>query len=78
MKVKKTKSGYKLVVESTDNFYDWIEDLAKAEDTGNGFIIKFPANSNCRQDKYICLDYDEVEYLSILLGYVMQQKGFKE
>lgn len=41
--------------------------LLKLRDTGNGLIAKFPAHSACFQHNYICLKYDEAEYLRVAL-----------
>lgn len=41
--------------------------LAKVTDTGNGFICKFPSWTVIHQDNYVCLAYDEAEYLFKIL-----------
>lgn len=37
------------------------------KDTGNGFIVRFPAHSSIEQDKYLCLGYDEARNLVLAL-----------
>jgi len=51
------------------------EVLLKFENTGNGFIAKFPSYSSTNQDNYICLDYDEAHELIFAL---VEQKSFLE
>ncbi len=60
----KASIGYAIPEEST---------LLKMTDTGNGYICKFPAYSSCYQDNYICLDYDEAEYLYLALKEVIER-----
>lgn len=37
--------------------------LCRLENTGNGFIARFPGNGSTRQENYVCLDYAETSYL---------------
>jgi hypothetical protein len=45
-------------------------------DTGNGFIVRFPAHSSCDQDKYVCLDYDDARNLVLALTPHAKALGF--
>ena len=45
-------------------------------DTGNGFIARFPANASSKQDKYVCLDYDEARDLVLALTPHRKKLGF--
>lgn len=42
--------------------------LAKGENTGNGYIFKFPTCSSMHQDHYICMDYAEADYIRKMLN----------
>jgi hypothetical protein len=42
--------------------------LAKMQDTGNGYIFKFPTHSCVYQDEYICLDYAQADYIRQMLN----------
>ena len=48
-----------------------------AEDTGNWFIIKFPAQSHMNQDYYVCLDYSQARDLVLVLSPFKKELGFK-
>ncbi len=48
------------------------------EDTGNGFIAHLPSSSATRQDKYVCLDYDEARNLILALSEFKKELGFTE
>lgn len=45
-------------------------------DTGNGYIVKFPAHSSTHQDNYVCLDYDEARTLVLALTPHAKSLGF--
>ncbi len=40
-----------------------VDILADIDNTGNGYIFKFPSYSSMEQDNYVCLDYSEAEYI---------------
>lgn len=42
--------------------------LAKAKNTGNGYIFKFPTCSSMHQDNFICMDYAEADYIRKMLN----------
>lgn len=47
------------------------------EDTGNGFIAKFPSHSSCHQDYYVCLDYAQAADLYLAFSKA-KKKGIFE
>jgi hypothetical protein len=71
-KVKLTKNGAKVL--TGEGYNKDVEVLAKIKDTGNGFICYFPTYSNTLQDNYICLDYDEAEYIRLALN-ALHERG---
>ena len=38
------------------------------EDTGNGFIARFPSDSSVKQDYYVCLDYAQARDIVLALS----------
>jgi hypothetical protein len=65
-----TKDG-KGKIKALAGFQLGVDILAKAENTGNGYIFKFPSHNSCTQDNYVCLKYDEAEYIRLLLNAMM-------
>lgn len=59
--VVQTKSGHKVVAKCGYN--PGVDLLCKMKDTGNGYIFKFPSYNSVQQENYICMDYDEAEYI---------------
>lgn len=51
---------------------------AEIEDTGNGFIVCFPAVHSTQQDYYVCLDYSQARDLVLGLAEFKQALGFVE
>jgi len=47
-------------------------------DSGNGFIVKFPACWSTDQDYYVCLDYVQARYLVLGLAEFKKELGFKD
>jgi hypothetical protein len=47
------------------------------ENTGNGYIARFPANSSTRQDYYVCLDYSQARDLVLGLAEFKKELGFE-
>jgi hypothetical protein len=47
------------------------------ENTGNGYIARFPANSSTRQDYYVCLDYAQARDLVLGLAEFKKELGFE-
>jgi hypothetical protein len=62
-KLKVSVRGNVTRVKAETGFAAGVELLCKLKDTENGFIVKFPSYSAVTQDNYVCLDYDEAEYL---------------
>lgn len=52
--------------------------LALCEDTGNGYIFRFPSNSSCNQDNYICMSYSEARSIVLCLSNFKEDLGFQE
>ena len=48
--------------------------LCQVEDTGNGYIAFFPSHASHTQDNYICMGYDEADYLLKLLSFIKKGK----
>lgn len=46
------------------------------EDTGNGFIARFPSESSAKQDYYVCLDYSQARDLVLALSSFAKTLGF--
>ena len=47
------------------------------EDTGNGFIARFPSESSAKQDYYVCLDYSQARDLVLALSSFAEKLKFK-
>jgi len=50
--------------------------LCLLEDTGNGFIARFPAFTSTEQDSYVCLDYSQARNLVLALSVFQNGLGF--
>ena len=50
--------------------------LCNLENTGNGYIACFPANSCTRQDYYVCLNYSQAHDLILALSMFKKELGF--
>jgi hypothetical protein len=48
------------------------------QDTGNGYIARFPPHSSLDQDAYVCLDYDQARSLILALSPYAKELGFQE
>jgi hypothetical protein len=66
--IKVKHKGDVVKLKSDENYIYSNKTLCKLTDTGNGFIVKIPAWASCHQDKYICMDYSEADYLLISLA----------
>jgi len=51
------------------------EVLFKLKDTGNGYISKQYSHSCTHQDHYLCMDYDEAEYLYQALKVIFESNS---
>ena len=49
-----------------------------AHNTGNGYIVHFPAHSPTTQDYYVCLDYSQARDLVLGLSMFKKELGFKD
>ena len=47
------------------------------QNTGNGYIAKFPAHNCTTQDYYVCLDYGQAYDLVLALSAFKKEMGFK-
>ena len=52
--------------------------LCQLEDTGNGFIAKFPSHRSTHQDYYVCLDYSRAYDLILAFSAFKKELGFAE
>jgi hypothetical protein len=63
----KGKYSFKCVPKPGKGYSENVTILAKGRDTGNGYIFKLPSFSSIIQDKYICMDYSDAEYIYHML-----------
>ena len=56
-------------------YSDHVDILCSLQDTGNGYIAHFPSHASHTQDNYICMGYDEADYLRKLLTYIHKEKN---
>lgn len=68
------QKGFKTFVKANFGYSSGVDKLARLEDTGNGYICKFYSHQSTRQDNYICLDYDEAEYLLHALQFIKEKE----
>jgi len=54
------RAGCTARVLAGEGYYRVGETLCQLENTGNGYIAKFPSHSPCYQDYYVCLDYSHL------------------
>ena len=52
--------------------------LCQLDDTGNGFIAKFPSHRTTHQDYYVCLDYAQAYDLILAFSAFKKELGFAE
>jgi len=50
--------------------------LCEVTDTGNGYIVKFPASDCTKQDYYVCLDYSQAYDMILGLSAFKKELGF--
>lgn len=70
-----TRQGESAFVAAGEGYRQPGKLLCHVEDTGNGFIARFPGNS-LRQDYYVCLDYAQVVELIQGLSMFKKELGF--
>lgn len=59
-----------LSINAKSGYCDHVGELASIKNTGNGFIMHVPSYTHMHQDNYICMGYDEADYLRKLLNYI--------
>jgi hypothetical protein len=57
------------------NYYRTGETSTMAQDTGNGFIIRFFASNSTQQDHYVCLDYSQAHDMILALSAFKKRTG---
>jgi hypothetical protein len=72
------RAGCTARVLAGQGYYHKGETLCQLEDTGNGYIAKFPSNRATHQDYYICLDYSQAYDLILALSAFKKELGFEE
>lgn len=50
--------------------------LCEVTNTGNGYIIRFPATDCTRQDYYVCLDYAQAHDMILGFSAFKKELGF--
>jgi len=65
MKNKVTRKGSSVEIIAGSAWQPAIQGktLVKLENTGNGYIAKFPALTSSQQETYVCLDYSHAALL---------------
>lgn len=65
------------VIRETGYYSNLLKTVAcEVTDTGNGFIIKFPAHNCTVQDYYVCLDYAQASYMIHGMAAFKKELGF--
>ena len=64
---KVKRKDNKISVSAKSGYCDHVGKLLTLKNTGNGYIGRFHANSACRQDHYITLDYAQADELYLAL-----------
>lgn len=61
-----------------DGYYEHVRNnsLCEIRDTGNGYIIRFPATNCTQQDYYVCLDYSQAHDMILGLSAFKKELGF--
>ncbi len=72
------RAGCTARVLAGQGYYRKGETLCQLEDTGNGYIAKFPSNRATHQDYYVCLDYAQAYDLILALSAFKKELGFEE
>lgn len=50
--------------------------ICEVTNTGNGYIVRFPANHSVTQDYYVCLDYAQAYDMILGLSAFKEDLGF--
>jgi hypothetical protein len=65
--------GNVLKIKSNASYTSAGGTLCKITNTGNGYICKFPSWASTQQDYYVCLNYEQADYLAKGLTAFMNQ-----
>ena len=57
-------------------YYNVGRSLCEVTNTGNGYIVRFPAHSSTQQDYYVCLDYAQAYDMILGLSAFKKELGF--
>jgi hypothetical protein len=71
-----TRQGSRSFVVAGEGYYQPGKLLCCVEDTGNGYIARFPGENVTRQDYYVCLNYSQVVELIQGLSMFKKELGF--
>ena len=72
------RAGCTSRVLAGQGYYHKGETLCQLEDTGNGYIAKFPSTRATHQDYYVCLDYAQAYDLILAFSAFKKELGFAE
>ncbi|MFM7013128.1 MAG: hypothetical protein ACKO0Z_27990 [Betaproteobacteria bacterium] len=70
------REGNTSTVLNGRGYYRPDEPAVILEDTGNGYIAKFPAYTCADQDYYVCLNYAQAYDLILALSAFKKEMGF--
>jgi len=71
-----TRQGAWSFVATGKGYYQPGKLLCCVENTGNGYIARFPGQTSMRQDHYVCLDYAQAVDLIQGLSMFKKELGF--
>lgn len=57
-------------------YYNPGRSLCEVTNTGNGYIVRFPAHNCTQQDYYVCLDYAQAYDMILGLSAFKEDLGF--
>lgn len=69
------EQGDTYILKTGKGYSSNVNILCLMQDTGNGYIAHFPSYSSCNQDNYICMGYDEAEYIYNLMSFIKKRKA---
>lgn len=72
------RAGNTARVVAGESYYRTGETLCQLDNTGNGFIAKFPSHRSTHQDYYVCLDYAQAYDLILAFSAFKKELGFEE
>ena len=73
-----TRVGETSFVHAGDGYSTHVQNtvLCEVTNTGNGYIVRFPAPDCTRQDYYVCLDYAQAYDMIMGLSAFKKELGF--